>query len=237
MVDSTGNGELAPREPGLAPPEETVFALHLDQHDVPRALPRRVGLDVGDGHAGVGAGHWIQLRACERAWRREAVSVSRVHGAGHQPWLWARAASVRVGCVRSADAGASRSSQPWSRRCSATLLRLTVGRWCDKLANESAEAAVGSHVGGFKGCRVLLYAFSKAAEKGRLGVPSFEGRLLVLTHTLCSSPAVVTCKTPVTTMAAGAAKLEVSWGLKWGQSDEPDPAQRSKKEEKQHHFK
>jgi hypothetical protein len=75
--------------------------------------------------------------------------------------------SPRVHHVRSADAGASRSSQPWSRRCSATLLRLTVGRWCDKLADESAEAAVGSHVGGFKGCRVLLInyaAFSKAGK-------------------------------------------------------------------------
>jgi hypothetical protein len=148
-------------------------------------------------------------KPCQSA---ECTARDTSHGCGLEPRQSAWGA-----CVRSADAGASRSSQPWSRRCSATLLRLTVGRWCDKLANESAEAAVGSHVGGFKGCRVLLYAFSKAAEKGRLGVPSFEGRLLVLTHTLCSSPAVVTCKTPVTTMAAGAAKLEVSWGLKWGQ--------------------
>ena len=183
MVDSTGNGELAPREPGLAPPEETVFALHLDQHDVPRALPRRVGLDVGDGHAGVGAGHWIQLRACERAWRREAVSVSRVHGAGHQPWLWARAGPVTrpmaVGSSRvsmCADAGASRSSQPWSRRCSATLLRLTVGRWCDKLADESAEAAVGSHVGGFKGCRVLLMCFFGQRSQQRARAAARRGK-------------------------------------------------------------
>jgi hypothetical protein len=86
-------------------------------------------------------------KPCQSA---ECTARDTSHGCGLEP------RQSRVHHVRSADAGASRSSQPWSRRCSATLLRLTVGRWCDKLADESAEAAVGSHVGGFKGCRVLL---------------------------------------------------------------------------------
>jgi hypothetical protein len=53
-------------------------------------------------------------------------------------------------------------------------------------------------------------------------------------YSLCSSPAVVICKTSLTTTVARAAKLEVSWRLKWSHYL-INRTQRSKKEEKQHH--
>ena len=67
VIDRPLDGQLAPAEAGLAPAEEAVRALDLDEHDVAGALPRGVGLDVGDGHTGVGAGDGVEVGAGERA--------------------------------------------------------------------------------------------------------------------------------------------------------------------------